>query len=124
SCGRYLRHLVKVRRPGLQSGHMRTRRALATVPDDPAPRVRAPYAASANVGREQEIQAFTQAPGKRMPAVAQAVLANAALASARIRSTMARNPFERCGVRWSRSPMRSNRATASVASISRAGLPE
>jgi hypothetical protein len=50
--------------------------------------------------------------------------ASAALASARMRSTMERKPFERCGVRFSRKPMRSNSASASVSRISRACLPE
>ena len=50
--------------------------------------------------------------------------ASAALASARMRSTIERKPFERCGVRFSRRPMRSNSASASVARISRARLPE
>ncbi len=50
--------------------------------------------------------------------------ASAALASARMRSTIDRRPFERCGVRFSRKPMRSNSFSASVARISRALLPE
>ena len=54
----------------------------------------------------------------------QAAGASAALASAWMRSTMARKPFERCGVRFSRRPSRSNTAKASVARISRAPLPE
>ncbi len=36
------------------------------------------------------------------------------MASRRMRSTMERKPFERCGVRWSRSPSFSNSAMASV----------
>jgi hypothetical protein len=54
----------------------------------------------------------------------QAAAASAALASARMRSTIERKPFERCGVRFSRRPMRSNSAMASVARISAAPLPE
>ena len=50
--------------------------------------------------------------------------ASALRASALTRSTMERRPFERCGVRCSRRPMRSNNATASVAMMSRAVLPE
>jgi predicted transcriptional regulator len=50
--------------------------------------------------------------------------ASAARASDRMRSTIDRNPFERCGVRCSRRPICSNSATASVARMLRAGLPE
>ena len=39
-------------------------------------------------------------------------------------STIERNPFERCGVRFSRKPNRSNTASASVERMSRAGLFE
>jgi hypothetical protein len=56
--------------------------------------------------------------------VSQDGCASAALASARMRSTMERKPLERCGVRCSRSPSRSNSSTASVARMSRACLPE
>lgn len=58
----------------------------------------------------------------RTPDYATAV--NAAFASARIRSTMERKPFERCGVRFSRRPIRSKSASASVARMSCAFLPE
>ena len=40
------------------------------------------------------------------------------------RSTIEANPFERCGVRCSRRPRRSNNAMASADKMSRAGLPE
>jgi Domain of unknown function (DUF6456) len=50
--------------------------------------------------------------------------ASAALASARMRSIIECRPFERCGVRPSRSPIRSNRLSASISRISRAVLPE
>jgi len=53
-----------------------------------------------------------------------ATAANAALASVRIRSTMERKPFERCGVRFSRKPILSKSASASIARISLALLPE
>ena len=54
----------------------------------------------------------------------QATTAIAVRASDLMRSTIERNPFERCGVRCSRSPMRSNSVIASVARISLARLPE
>src|SRR5262252_9018245 len=53
-----------------------------------------------------------------------AAVARAARASARMRSTMERNPLERCGVRCSRRPKLSNNAIASAERISRAGLFE
>jgi hypothetical protein len=53
-----------------------------------------------------------------------ATVAKAVFASARMRSTMDRKPFERCGVRFSRSPIRSKSASASVARMSCALLPE
>ena len=61
-----------------------------------------------------------------MPAMEpdQFTVASAALASRRMRSTIERKPFERCGVRCSRSPSFSNKATASVARMSCAPLPE
>ena len=48
--------------------------------------------------------------------------ASAARASVLMRSTIERNPFERCGVRCSRKPSCSNSATASVSRISRGVL--
>jgi Domain of unknown function (DUF6456) len=54
----------------------------------------------------------------------QFTVASAILASRRMRSTIERKPFERCGVRWSRSPSFSNKATASVDRMSLAPLPE
>ncbi len=51
-----------------------------------------------------------------------AAVASAARASARMRSTMERNPFERCGVRCSRRPSRSNTAIASAERMSRGPL--
>lgn len=53
-----------------------------------------------------------------------ATVAKAVFASARMRSTMDRRPFERCGVRFSRRPIRSKSASASVARMSCALLPE
>src|SRR5215471_12034927 len=50
--------------------------------------------------------------------------ANAARASDLRRSIIERNPLERCGVRCSRRPKRSNSAIASVERISFASLPE
>ena len=50
--------------------------------------------------------------------------ASAALASARMRSIIERRPFDRCGVRPSRRPIRSNSSSASMSRISRAVLPE
>ena len=43
-------------------------------------------------------------------------------ASARMRATIDFRPFERCGVRCSRKPSRSNRADGSIARMSRAAL--
>jgi hypothetical protein len=53
-----------------------------------------------------------------------ATVAKAVFASARMRSTMDRKPFERCGVRFSRRSIRSKSASASVARMSCALLPE
>jgi hypothetical protein len=53
-----------------------------------------------------------------------ATVAKAVFASARMRSTMDRRPFERCGVRFSRRSIRSKSASASVARMSCALLPE
>src|ERR1700730_3825210 len=53
-----------------------------------------------------------------------AAAASAACASVRMRSTMERNPFDRCGVRCSRRPRRSNTAIASVDRMARACWPE
>src|SRR5262249_49364530 len=74
--------------------------------------------------------ATCQADGIR-PATTASEIANVQLtpaiaerASRLMPSTIERNPFERCGVRCSRMPMRSNIATASVSSMSLACLPE
>ena len=53
-----------------------------------------------------------------------AASASAACASSWMRLTIERKPFERCGVRCSRRPSFSNTAPASVATMSRAALPE
>jgi len=71
-------------------------------------------------------------PGARALAVAcalfvpayTAAVARAERASERMRSTIERKPLERCGVRCSRKPNRSNSATASVARMSLAALSE
>ncbi len=54
----------------------------------------------------------------------QEALASASRASERMRSTMARRPLERCGVRCSRNPNSSNTAIASVARICCGVWPE
>src|SRR6266702_7995727 len=54
----------------------------------------------------------------------QEAAATASRASERMRSTMARRPLERCGVRCSRNPNSSNSAMASVARISCGLWPE
>ena len=48
----------------------------------------------------------------------------AAAATARIRSTIARNPFDRCDDRCSFSPSRPSSATASTLATSATGRPE
>ena len=50
--------------------------------------------------------------------------ASAARASALIRSTMARRPLERCGVRCCARPRSENSGRASLATMSAAGRPE
>src|SRR6516165_9992107 len=51
-------------------------------------------------------------------------VASAERASERMRSTMERNPLERCGVKCSRNPNSSNTAIASVARMSCGERPE
>jgi DNA-binding transcriptional LysR family regulator len=72
----------------------------------------------------RELERLNDRMRPRAAAAGQTVAARAVRASALMRSTMERKPLERCGVKCSRRPSRSNRAMASVAKTSRAVRPE
>jgi DNA-binding transcriptional LysR family regulator len=72
----------------------------------------------------RELDRLSERTRALIPTSGQTAAARAARASDLIRSTMERNPLERCGVRCSRSPSRSNSAMASAARTSRAVRPE
>jgi hypothetical protein len=83
------------------------------------------YAARARGPARSQLRAWSGRWRRfRLIAANYAASAKAALASARMRSTIERNPFERCGVRFSLRPMRSNSARESIVRMSRALLPE
>src|SRR5262249_19735134 len=88
----------------------------ARLPDGGAELRRRPLAARAANGPRP-----AAAPARQ---IIQAATARAERASALMRSTIDLNPFERCGVRCSRSPSLLNNAIASRSTISRADLPE
>ena len=85
---------------------------------------RAPPSSSCEAARWRALRAG--APTGRCADLAsrQGVVASARLASAWMRATIERNPFERCGVRCSRRPRRSNKAIGSMPKMSLARLPE